>query len=96
MCYGMGCQYESSSGECTWHGGLPFPCPTRSILNDFDDDGVPALDACETPSQAKDWLKRNDFFFIKGSPLKFEWRDNIELVILYNDKPYTTFIFGDE
>lgn len=96
MCYGMHCEHENMFGECTWHGGLPYPCPTRSIVDDFDEDGVSALEACETPSQAKDWLKQNDFFFVKDSPLKFEWRDSIELVILYNDKPYTTFIFGDE
>ena len=32
MCFGMGCRWERSDGECTWHRGLPYPC------SDLDDD----------------------------------------------------------
>ena len=33
-CYGMGCSYENSRGECTWKGGLPYPC----ALEELDDE----------------------------------------------------------
>ena len=25
-CYGMGCAWEDSRGECRWKRGLPYPC----------------------------------------------------------------------
>ena len=25
-CYGMGCSYENSRGDCTWKGGPVYPC----------------------------------------------------------------------
>lgn len=33
-CYGMGCSYENSRGECTWKKGLPYPC----ALEDMDEE----------------------------------------------------------
>lgn len=33
-CYGMGCSYENSRGECTWKRGLPYPC----ALEDMDEE----------------------------------------------------------
>ena len=33
-CYGMGCAYENSRGECTWKRGLPYPC----ALEDMDEE----------------------------------------------------------
>lgn len=33
-CYGMGCSYEDSRGECTWKRGLPYPC----ALEDMDEE----------------------------------------------------------
>lgn len=33
-CYGMGCSYENSRGDCTWKRGLPYPC----ALEDMDEE----------------------------------------------------------
>ena len=33
-CYGMGCSYENSRGECTWKRGLPYLC----ALEELDDE----------------------------------------------------------
>jgi len=96
MCYGMGCNFESLSGECMYHGRLPYPCPsiTRSITDDFD-DAASGLDTCETKEQAQDWLNANAKFFEPDSPLAYVW-SGYELTITEYGRPYATFIFGDE
>ncbi len=33
-CYGMGCAYENSRGDCTWKGGPVYPCQ----LEEMDED----------------------------------------------------------
>lgn len=33
-CYGMGCSYEDSRGECRWKKGFPAPCQ----LEDMDEE----------------------------------------------------------
>ena len=33
-CYGMGCSYEDSRGECRWKRGFPAPCQ----LEDMDEE----------------------------------------------------------
>ena len=33
-CYGMGCAWEDSRGECRWKRGLPYPC----ALEDMDEE----------------------------------------------------------
>lgn len=33
-CYGMGCAYENSRGDCTWKKGFPAPCQ----LEDMDEE----------------------------------------------------------
>ena len=33
-CYGMGCAWENSRGECRWKRGLPYPC----ALEDMDEE----------------------------------------------------------
>lgn len=30
-CYGMGCSYENSRGECRWRGGNPYPCELEDM-----------------------------------------------------------------
>ena len=30
-CYGMGCAWEDSRGECRWKGGLPYPCALEEM-----------------------------------------------------------------
>lgn len=30
-CYGMGCSYENSRGDCTWKRGLPYPCALEEM-----------------------------------------------------------------
>ena len=30
-CYGMGCSYENSRGDCTWKRGLPYPCAIEEM-----------------------------------------------------------------
>lgn len=29
MCYTGHCKYEDRMGNCTWRGGMPFPCPDQ-------------------------------------------------------------------
>ena len=33
-CYGMGCAWENSRGDCTWKGGPVYPCK----LEEMDDE----------------------------------------------------------
>ena len=37
MCYGMGCSYEGYMGECTWDGGMPYPCPEQPVTYVHDE-----------------------------------------------------------
>lgn len=30
-CYGMGCPWEDSRGECRWHRGAPYPCRLEEL-----------------------------------------------------------------
>ena len=30
-CYGMGCAWENSRGECRWKRGLPYPCALEEM-----------------------------------------------------------------
>ena len=30
-CYGMGCAWEDSRGECRWKKGLPYPCALEEM-----------------------------------------------------------------
>lgn len=30
-CYGMGCAWEDSRGECRWKRGLPYPCALEEL-----------------------------------------------------------------
>ena len=30
-CYGMGCVWEDSRGECRWKKGLPYPCALEEM-----------------------------------------------------------------
>lgn len=30
-CYGMGCSYENSRGDCTWKKGFPAPCQLEDM-----------------------------------------------------------------
>ena len=30
-CYGMGCSYENSRGDCTWKKGTPAPCQREEM-----------------------------------------------------------------
>lgn len=30
-CYGMGCAWEDSRGECRWKRGLPYPCALEEM-----------------------------------------------------------------
>jgi len=30
-CYGMGCAYENSRGECRWKKGNPYPCELEEM-----------------------------------------------------------------
>jgi len=30
-CYGMGCSYENSRGDCTWKGGPVYPCKIEEM-----------------------------------------------------------------
>lgn len=30
-CYGMGCSYENSRGDCTWKGGPVYPCKLEEM-----------------------------------------------------------------
>ena len=30
-CYGMGCAWEDSRGECRWHRGAPYPCALEEM-----------------------------------------------------------------
>ena len=31
-CYGMGCSYENSRGDCTWKRGFPAPCQLEDMI----------------------------------------------------------------
>lgn len=30
-CFGMGCAWEDSRGECRWKKGLPYPCALEEM-----------------------------------------------------------------
>ena len=30
-CYGMGCAWEDSRGECRWKRGVPYPCALEEL-----------------------------------------------------------------
>lgn len=33
-CYGMGCSYENSRGDCTWKKGSPAPCQREEMTEE--------------------------------------------------------------
>ena len=43
MCYGMGCEFEKSNGECLYHGNMCH-CPHEDEYDPWDDESNPDTD----------------------------------------------------